>query len=92
MKLVKESNPPIIINCFVVFPNEIISRTSDKYAKIKYDEIQTKTVPMAKFNLLFGLIICQTKGMPKIKIGKAKIPSLLLTSVNQNIIKLKKYK
>ncbi len=87
-----ESNPPIIINCLAVLLNEIISKTSERYASMKYDEIQTKVVPKAKFNLLFGLINCQTKGIPKIKIGKAKMPSLLLTSVNHNIIKLKKYK
>ena len=90
--MVKDNKPPIIINCFAVFPNNIISKTSDRYAKIKYDERQTNVVPSAKFSLLFGLIICQRKGIPKIKIGKAKTPSFLLTSVNHSPIKAKKYK
>ena len=92
MKLVKDSNPPIIINCFAVFPNDIIFKTFDKYASMKYDEIQTNVVPKAKFNLLLGLISCQTNGIPKINIGNAKTPIFLLTSVNHKAIKLKKYK
>ena len=41
---------------------------SDKYANIKYEDRQTKTVPSVKFNSLFGLNICHKNGTEKRRI------------------------
>jgi hypothetical protein len=63
--------------------SDIICNISDKNAKIRYDEIQTKVMPNVKLRLLLGLIICHRKGMPNNKMGYAVMPSLLFKIVNQ---------
>jgi hypothetical protein len=71
---------------------ETISKAYDKYARIKYEEIQIKVIPKVKLSFLLGLKICHKKGIPNNKIGNAVIPVLRLTSVNQYAITVIKYK
>jgi len=56
------------------------------YAKIIYDDKQTKVIPKVKLSFGLGLIICHKKGIPNNKIGYAVIPSLRFKWVNQYTI------
>lgn len=53
---------------------------------IKYDDKHINVMPSVKFNFLLGLTSCHKKGIVKINIGKAVMPSVLLTAVNQHAV------
>lgn len=57
-----------------------------KCAIIKYDDKHINVMPNEKFKALLGLISCHKNGIANIKIGKAVMPSVLLTAVNQQAV------
>jgi len=68
MKFEITNRPSNSAKFFVTPLKEIMLSMSDKYAKIKYDDRQIKTVPKIKFKFLFGFINCHKKGTPNNKI------------------------
>tara|TARA_R110001592_G_scaffold89356_3_gene262790 strand:+ start:284 stop:460 length:177 start_codon:yes stop_codon:yes gene_type:complete len=56
---------------------------------IKYELKHKKVIPREKFKVLFGLIICQKKGILNNNTGYALIPFM---SVNNNVVTAIKYK